>query len=177
MVAALRPDEFLGGSRSCGRPLPHVQMTLATEGVILIEGESLFRGYYPAWRKPVGFRTSDLGTVDGRGHWHVHGRNDAVIISGGEKVHPAEVEAVLRATGCFEDVLVVGLPDAEWGQIVVAAYPETRQPDLAKVQLALAAQLAPAKRPKRWIGLKDWPKNETGKVNRAEVLRRVAAQA
>ena len=177
MVTALRPDEFLRGMRGCGRALPHGQVSVAKDGVISIESESLFRGYYPEWRKPVGFRTSDLGTLDERGHLHVQGRNDAAIITGGEKVHPAEVEAVLRATGCFEDVMVIGLPDPEWGQIVVAAYPEAGQPDLPKVQQALAAQLAPAKRPKRWVGLKDWPKNETGKVNRAEVARRVAALA
>jgi o-succinylbenzoate---CoA ligase len=176
MVTALQPDEFLSGVRSCGRPLPHGQVSMSTEGVILIESDSLFRGYYPGWRKPDGFRTSDLGAIDARGHLQVQGRNDAGIITGGEKVHPAEVEAVLLATGHFEDVVVVGLPDSEWGQIVVAVYPESRQPDLAKVNQALAMQLAPAKRPKRWVPLKTWPRNEAGKVNRAEIARLIAVQ-
>jgi acyl-CoA synthetase (AMP-forming)/AMP-acid ligase II len=92
-------------------------------------------------------------------------------------VDPVEVEAVLRGTGEFVDVIVLGLPDAEWGQSIVAVYPETARPDLAKVAAAVSRLLAPAKRPKRFIPLAAWPANAQGKVNRAEIFRRVTAEA
>jgi len=175
MVAALSPAEFLGGARSCGTVLPHATLKIGEEGAITIEGESLFRGYFPAWRTGTGFVTEDAGWLDGQGRLHVTGRRDSVIITGGEKVDPVEVEAVLRGCGEFADVIVLGLPDAEWGQSIVAVYPEAVRPDLAKVVAAVNRLLAPAKRPKRFIPLAAWPANAQGKVNRAEVFRRVTA--
>jgi O-succinylbenzoic acid--CoA ligase len=158
MIAALRPAEFLAGTRSSGGLLPHARIGFDEEGSILVGGESVFR---------------DGGWLDEQGHLHVTGRRDAVIITGGEKVNPAEVEAVLRGTGEFVDVAVLGLPDTEWGESVVAAYPAEPQPDLARVEAALTRLLSPAKRPKRLIGLSTWPVNAQGKVNRAEVGRLV----
>ncbi|HEY8995736.1 MAG TPA: AMP-binding protein, partial [Lacunisphaera sp.] len=115
MVAALRPEEFRAGLRSSGRVLPHARVSFDEEGSILVSGESVFRGYWPEWREGGAFATQDGGWLDERGHLHVSGRRDAVIITGGEKVNPAEVEAVLRGTGQFADVVVFGLPDTEWG--------------------------------------------------------------
>lgn len=171
MVAALRPEEFLAGSRSCGALLPHAQVSFDDEGSILLKGDSVFRGYWPEWREPEAFATHDGGWLDERGHLHVTGRRDAVIITGGEKVNPSEVEAVLRGTGQLHDVVVFGQPDAEWGERVVAAYPAESQPDLARVEVALARLLSPAKRPKRLIAVAGWPVNAQGKVNRAAVAR------
>jgi O-succinylbenzoic acid--CoA ligase len=176
MVTALRPGDFLAGVRSSGSALPHARVTIGEDGAIVIGGESIFRGYYPEWREPGDFVTQDRGRLDERGHLQVIGRRDAVIITGGEKVEPAEVEAVLRGTGQFADVVVVGVPDAEWGQAVVAAYPATLQPDLAQVNAALAS-LAPAKRPKRFVAIASWPVNAQGKVNRAELVRWVTRVA
>lgn len=176
MIAALRPEEFLAGARSCGAPLPHVRVSFDEEGTILVGGESVFRGYFPDWREAGDFVTQDGGWLDAHGHLYVAGRRDAVIITGGEKVSPAEVEAVLRGTGEFPDVAVLGVPDREWGECVVAAYPATARPDLARVEAALARLLSPAKRPKRFVAVAAWPVNAQGKVNRAEVARRVAAE-
>lgn len=177
MVAALRPEEFLAGVRSNGAPLPHARVVLDEEGSILLGGESVFRGYWPEWREAGDFATQDGGWLDERGHLHVTGRRDAVIITGGEKVNPAEVEAVLRGTGELADVVVLGVPDTEWGESVVAAYPAEPQPNLARVEAALARLLSPAKRPKRLVGLPSWPVNAQGKVNRAEVARLLARRA
>jgi O-succinylbenzoic acid--CoA ligase len=138
-----------------------------------VGGDSVFRGYWPEGRETGAFATQDGGWLDERGHLHVTGRRDAVIITGGEKVSPAEVEAVLRGTGEMADVVVLGLPDSEWGESVVAAYPAEPRPDLARVEAALARLLSPAKRPKRLVGLPAWPVNAQGKVNRAEVGRLV----
>lgn len=173
MVSALRPDEFLAGVRSNGAVLPHARVRLDAEGAIFVGGDSLFRGYYPETRGPEEFATQDGGWLDERGHLHVSGRRDAVIITGGEKVSPAEVEAVLRGTGELADVVVLGRPDAEWGEAVVAAYPAEPAPNLARVTAALGALLSPAKRPKRLVPLATWPVNAQGKVNRGEVARLV----
>jgi O-succinylbenzoic acid--CoA ligase len=174
MVAALRPEEFLAGTRSNGTVLPHARVSFDEEGSILVGGDSVFRGYYPEWRGAGDFATQDGGWLDERGHLHVTGRRDAVIISGGEKVNPAEVEAVLRGTGEFSDVVVLGVPDTEWGESVVAAYAADKQPNLARVETALAKLLSPAKRPKKLVPIADWPVNAQGKVNRGEVARLVS---
>jgi O-succinylbenzoic acid--CoA ligase len=163
MVTALRPEEFIRGVRSSGSPLPHVSVEITADGLIAVTGESVFRGYYPESRAERRFETGDLGRIDAAGHLHVLGRRDAAIITGGKKVQPAEVEAILRASGEFEDVAVIGLPDAEWGEIVVACFPAAgRKPDTAR-----AAQGLPAyQRPKRFVALADWPRTEAGKINR-----------
>ncbi len=170
MVTALRPAEFLAGDRSSGAALPHARVTIDGEGVIAIAGESVFRGYFPGENPAREFTTEDLGRIDERGHLHVLGRRDAVIITGGKKVQPAEVEAALRASGEFTDVGVVGMPDPEWGQAVVACYPAGgKEPDPARVAAALAG-LTAFKRPKRFVAVADWSRNAQGKLNRAALL-------
>jgi o-succinylbenzoate---CoA ligase len=172
MVTALRPHEFLTGERSCGTALPHAQVKITAEGLVAISGDSLFRGYFPEERWPVDFVTEDLGRLDARGHLHVLGRRDATIITGGKKVQPLEVEAALRASGQFEDVAVVGLPDAEWGEVVVACYPANQPaPDVARASAALTSH----QRPKRFVPVTDWPRNAQGKVNRAALLASLSA--
>ena len=127
----------------------------------------MFRGYFPEWRSERDFTTDDLGFIDGHGHVQVTGRRDGMIITGGKKVQPAEVEAALRATGEFDDVAVLGVPDTEWGEAVVACYPVTaRAPDLDRVARTLALQLAAPARPKRYMAVADWPRNAQGKLNR-----------
>jgi O-succinylbenzoic acid--CoA ligase len=200
-VAALRPEEFLAGGRGCGTTLPHGRLGLGTPGAsasspestdtdgaeIVVEAESLFRGYWPEWRPTEELRagesgawaTGDLGFFDARGSLHVTGRRDARIITGGEKVGPEEVEAALRATGEFADVAVVGVPDAEWGEAVVACYPAAdgageggwRAPDMARVAAGLAT-LAVWKRPKRFVAVADWPRDAAGKVIRPQLAAR-----
>ncbi len=177
MVTALTPEEFLAGERNSGRPMPHATITLDAEGVVSIEGASLFYGYAPEMRGDGPFMPADLAKFDDAGRLKIVGRRDAVIITGGEKVQPAEVETVLRATGQFSDIAVIGVPDAQWGERVVACYPAgaEQEPDWSRVESALAS-LAPFKRPKRFVALRDWPRNTQGKLNRAR-LRELATEA
>lgn len=173
MVAAQRPEEFFAGDRSSGTAMPHAKIVCGADGAIAIEGASLFRGYWPERQAARSLETSDEGEIDENGRLHVHGRRDAVIITGGEKVNPLEVEAVLRASGQFEDVAVVGVPDAEWGAAVVACYPHgERAIDCSAVERGLAA-LAGFKRPKRFVAVAEWPRNEQGKVRRSDLVREV----
>ncbi|MBM3872566.1 MAG: AMP-binding protein [Verrucomicrobia bacterium] len=177
MVTALRPEEFAAGDRSSGRPLPHVTVRAEADGTVVIAGPSLFRGYYPAWRaRSAPLFTQDVGFLDAAGALHVQGRRDALIISGGEKIDPVAVETALRATGEFEDVAVIGLPDPDWGATVVACYPAAGgRPDLGAVRRRIEPTLASFRRPKRYVPLATWPRNAQGKLNRAELLRLVRA--
>jgi O-succinylbenzoic acid--CoA ligase len=174
MVAAQTPEEFLAGDRSSGRVMPHARLDVATDGVIRIAGDSVCRGYAPEFDGSGVFETSDVGQVDAEGKLCVLGRRDAVIITGGEKVQPMEVEAVLRATGEFDDVAVIGLTDAEWGEVVVACYrAAARAPNLDRVRECVAQALAGFKRPKVYREIANWPRSEHGKLDRA-ALRRAA---
>lgn len=164
MVTALSPQEFLAGARSSGPPLPHAAIRIATDGRVAISGASLFLGYYPEQVASREFLTDDLGRIDERGHLHVLGRADAMIITGGKKVQPEVVEAALRASGEFDDIAVLGVPDAEWGEAVVACYPRgSRTPDTARA----VSELAAWQRPKRFVPLDTWPRNAQGKLSRA----------
>ena len=166
MVAALRPEEFLAGARSCGGVLPHATITLNADGRVGIAGESVFLGYGTSERTEEIFWTEDLGRWNERGHLEILGRRDAVIITGGKKVQPQDVEAALRASGEFSDVAVIGVPDAEWGEIVVACYPAGgRAPDLAQA----VASVRGAMKPKRFLAVADWPRTAQGKINRAQL--------
>ena len=177
MIAAVRPEEFLTGDRSSGAALPHAKISISAEGVVRVMGESVFRGYFPEERVSREFETEDLGKFDAHGHLHILGRKDAVIITGGEKVQPAEVEAVLRAGGYFADVAVIGVPDAEWGQAVVACYPDDGRGGLQRAnEEEINRQLTGHKRPKRYVPIPPsaWPRNAQGKLNRGALIAMVA---
>ena len=173
MVAALRPEQFLAGIRGCGAPMPHAAIDFV-DGVVRIAGESLFRGYYPALRDERSWLTEDMGGITAEGSLVILGRRDDLIVTGGRKVSPLEVEAALRLSGQFEDVAVVGIPDPEWGQAVVACHPPAdREPRIQEIEAALAG-LASFKRPKRFLAVSPWPRNPQGKIDRASLTRLAA---
>jgi O-succinylbenzoic acid--CoA ligase len=186
MIAALRPREFAAGDRSCGTVMPHGILDIIdpdtrrsldlcnTAGLVRVSGASVFRGYFPDLSNEAVFTTEDLGLLDKGGRLTLIGRRDALIITGGKKVDPAEVERVLRATGVLDDVAVIGVPDPEWGQAVVACYPRLAkgEADLERVWKSLE-DLTPYKRPKRILGLDTWPRNAQGKLNRAALAEAV----
>ncbi|MFM7752684.1 MAG: o-succinylbenzoate--CoA ligase, partial [Opitutaceae bacterium] len=102
----------------------------------------------------------------------VIGRRDAVIITGGKKVQPERVEAVLKAALAGAEVAVVGVPDAEWGEKVACCLSQSLS---APPDAAALAQLAPHERPKLWLTVDPWPVNAQGKLNRA-ALREAASR-
>ncbi len=177
LVAAQRPEEFLAGDESCGRALPHARLSRDGDGVLRIEAASLFCGYWPDPRAAGAWRSDDLAEISADGRLRVLGRADALIICGGEKVNPAEVEAALRAAGGagLEDVAVLGVPHLEWGSEVVAFFCGEAALE-GRLRAGLAACLARAKRPRRYVALAPgrWPRDPRGKLNRAELLRLAA---
>ncbi|MEM0980401.1 MAG: AMP-binding protein, partial [Cyanobacteria bacterium P01_H01_bin.58] len=127
-VATLLPQEFLAGNTSSGRSLPHADIriydatgnSLPTNktGWITIKSASLAPRYeHTALVQP--FQSGDLGYLDPAGYLHVVGRGNTLIITGGEKVLPEEVEQAIVKTGLVQDVVVVGIPDEIWGEAVV----------------------------------------------------------
>lgn len=173
MVAAMRPEQFLAGARHSGSALPHARLSIGADGAIAIVGESVFRGYWPAWRTEEAFTTDDAGSIDADGGITVIGRRDAVIITGGKKVQPERVEAVLKAALGGAEVAVLGVPDPGWGEKVVACVPP------AVGALGISADLpglAPHERPKLWLTVDPWPVNAQGKVNRAALRSSAVAR-
>lgn len=175
-IVTLKPDDFLAGNNSVGRVLPHAQVMICNEqgqklevnqtGIITIKSESLFLGYYPNFQQPETFQTDDLGYFDSKGFLHVVGRNSQKIITGGENIFPSEVEAVILATNLITDVVVIGLPDQDWGEIVTAIYvPKIDEFDLSFLQTILRSQLSAYKCPKRWIQVEQIPRSPSGKIN------------
>lgn len=170
MVTALRPAEFLAGARSSGTALPHASIMLDSTGLVIVKGGSVFRGYFPDLSESRQFVTDDLGRIDEQGYLYLLGRRDTVIITGGKKVYPDEVENLLRASGEFTDVAVIGVPDAEWGEAVIACYPAGgRLPDFKRA----VENLAGYQRPKRFVAVAKWPRNAQAKMDQA-VLRAAA---
>ncbi len=176
MVAALRPEQFLAGVRGCGAALPHARIEVEDGGILRVSAESLFRGYFPGTRAERTWATGDLGSFDGNGSLVVAGRSDDVIVTGGKKVSPAEVEAALRASGEFDDVAVLGLPDPQWGSVVVACHPQGARPPRPERVSAALSGLASYKHPKRYLAVAPWPRNAQGKINRSELSRLAAGR-
>ncbi len=120
-------------------------------------------------RKRV-FQPDDLGFFDTDGYLHIVGRQTDKIITGGENVFPAEVEAAIRSTALVQDVCVIGISDRHWGQAVAAVYvPIATALDSTAIQTALKDKLSKFKRPKHWLAVDRLPRNAQGKVNRANV--------
>ncbi len=153
---------------------PHVEATLGAQGCLQLAGPSLFRGYWPEWRGEEAWLSSDRAELTPDGGVRILGRADAVIVTGGEKVDPAEVEAELRVLFADDRVAVVGVPDPRWGQRVVAAIAADLAPCRAEVAAELRGRLAPFKCPKAFVPVDPWPVNAAGKVSRETVLAAIA---
>lgn len=171
-VALAWPEDFARDAAPQGRPLPGVRFS-TREGRILVDAPGLCRGHWPASPMAAPFDTADLGEVTPEGRVRVTGRVDRMIATGGEKVDPARVEAVLVASGLARAAHVLGLPDATWGRLVVAvvvAAPEAE----ATLRSAMEAALEPAARPRRYLFVEALPFDARGKVD-PESLDRLLA--
>jgi acyl-CoA synthetase (AMP-forming)/AMP-acid ligase II len=149
------------------------------EGEVTIRGAHVTPGY---WRRPEAdaaafrdgwFRTGDLGRIDAQGQLSITGRIKELIRSGGRSIVPAEVEVALRMHPAVADVAVVGLPDAEWGEIVAAAVvlrAGANAPDEAQLIEWSREGLSSFKKPRRIFFLDEIPRSHYGKVQRAPLL-------
>jgi o-succinylbenzoate---CoA ligase len=146
-----------------GRPLPGVDVSLAADGEIIVEGPIVAGG--------GALRTGDLGAFDEQGRLVVTGRKTDTIVTGGENVAPAEVEAVLTAHPDVLDAAVVGRPDPEWGEaltaLVVPRPGRTLEPDA--VRAFCRERLAGFKVPKTVEAVERLPRTASGKLVRGQL--------
>jgi O-succinylbenzoic acid--CoA ligase len=150
-----------GDLETHGRPLPGLDVTLAADGEIVVAGPSV------AGSGPL--HTGDLGRLDPAGRLTVTGRKADLIVTGGENVAPAEVEAALAEHPDVAEAAVFARPDPKWGEAVTALVvprPGAR-PEAAALRAHCRARLAPFKVPKAFELVPELPRTESGKVRRA----------
>jgi len=165
--------ESCGGVVYDGRPLDGVEVRIADGDEIQLRGPTLMRGYRLTDEQPFTsdgwLRTRDAGALPD-GVLQVFGRLDDVIVSGGEKVWPQEVEDVLRAHPAVADVAVVGRPDPEWGAVVTAVVvPQGSPPGLDALRAHCDEHLARYKVPRALEIIESLPRTSSGKVARASL--------
>jgi fatty-acyl-CoA synthase len=143
-------------------------------GAIFLGGPLVFEGYSGGGSKETVrgmMNTGDLGHLDDAGRLFVDGREDDMIVSGGENVFPGEVEALLAHHPQLADAAVVGVSDQEFGQRL-RAYVVAREhaPSEEELKAYLKGQLARYKVPRDFVFLPELPRNATGKVLRKKLL-------
>jgi malonyl-CoA/methylmalonyl-CoA synthetase len=173
-----------------GIPLPGVQIKLVDEqyqevksgepGEIIVKGENVFLQYWQkeeatleAFTNEGWFKTGDIAIVE-EGYYRIMGRNSVDIIkSGGYKISALEIEEVLRQYESIDDCAVVGIEDEEWGELIVAGLVLVPNNELSEKKLNdwLVTQMASYKKPRRYLILKELPRNAMGKVVKNELKK------
>jgi O-succinylbenzoic acid--CoA ligase len=180
-VTTLAPGDAERKPGSAGKPLLGTEILLSGAngrvpsdevGEILVRGPTVSPGYLnpadKARRQDGWFSTGDLGRLDAEGFLYVMGRRDDMIITGGENVYPAEVEAVLQTHPAVAEACVFGIPDARWGEAVAASVRlrlgATAEPD--ELIECVRRCLARFKAPRRIHFVDDFPRTASGKLIR-----------
>jgi long-chain acyl-CoA synthetase len=149
------------------RPLP-----CGEAGEVLCRGV-VMRGY---WRNPEAsaatlkggwLHTGDIGAFDAEGYLTLKDRSKDVIISGGSNIYPREVEEVLLEHARVREVSVIGRPDPEWGEVVVAYV--VGEAERSELDALCLNGIARFKRPKEYVFVDSLPKNNYGKILKTEL--------
>ncbi len=187
-VSTLLPAETALKPGSAGKALPPVELRIeAVEGEaaaageageIVLRGPTIAAGYLNrpretavAWRGGW-FHTGDFGYLDADGYLYVIDRRDDLIVTGGENVYPAEVEAVLESHPAVREAGVFALADARWGQRVAAAvalHPGSEPVTEATLRASCGERLAGYKVPASVRFVQELPRNTAGKLLRREL--------
>jgi acyl-CoA synthetase (AMP-forming)/AMP-acid ligase II len=147
-------------------------------GEIACRGDVVMSGY---WNNPGAtaetlkdgwLHTGDMGSFDERGYLTLRDRSKDVVISGGSNIYPREVEEVLLEHPDVAEACVVGAPDPDWGEVVVAFVVGTAAE--SDLDAHLLDRIARFKRPKRYVYIDELPKNSYGKVLKRELRERLA---
>jgi long-chain acyl-CoA synthetase len=168
---------------SAGRPFATVDVIVADDddrelptgeaGEVLCRGEVVMPGY---WRNPEAsaatlkggwLHTGDIGALDSEGYLTLKDRSKDVIISGGSNIYPREVEEILLEHPLVREVSVIGRPDAEWGEVVVAYV--VGKADSNELDALCLKNIARFKRPKDYVFVDALPKNNYGKILKTEL--------
>jgi long-chain acyl-CoA synthetase len=152
------------------------------KGEICIRGYSIFKGYLNnpmetanAFLDGDWFRSGDIGVMEESGYLYLVDRIKDLIITGGENVYPREVEEIMYGVPEVSECAVVGVPDDEYGERVIAFVvpKQERELDKAKLKAFLKKQLSGFKVPKDFIAVERLPKNNTGKILKQDLKKQV----
>jgi O-succinylbenzoic acid--CoA ligase len=174
VVTTYGSSETSGGCVYDGEPLDGVSVESDPTGRLTVGGPVVFAGYRlrpdltAASLVDGRYVTNDLGTVAG-GRVTVHGRADEMIVTGGEKVAPAAVEAALASCPGVREAAVVGVPHPEWGEQVVAVIVGSASLEVAREHVA--SSLGRRSAPAALVVVDDLPRLALGKIDRAAVRR------
>jgi long-chain acyl-CoA synthetase len=157
------------------QPLPPGEI-----GEVCVRGDVVMAGYLNSPEATAAalsngwLHTGDLGRLDEHGYLTLVDRSKDLIISGGSNIYPREVEEVLLLHPAIKEAAVIGVPDEEWGESVLAAVvkKEGHIPDERELDLFCLEHIARFKRPKRYVFVDELPKNATGKVLKRELRER-----
>lgn len=169
-----------------GFPLPDVDLKITDPetgatlpkgdvGQIEVRGPNVFRGYWQMPEKTAAelrddgfFITGDLGRIDGDGYIHIVGRAKDLIISGGYNIYPKEIELVLDDQPGVLESAVIGVPEADFGEAVLAILVAdgSAKIDEAAIMEAVNQSLARFKHPRKLIVIQELPRNTMGKVQK-----------
>jgi acyl-CoA synthetase (AMP-forming)/AMP-acid ligase II len=181
------PEDLRAAPGTVGRPPFGTELRILDEagrelspgltGHVCIGGPLVFEGYSGGGSKETLeglMNTGDLGHLDENGRLFIDGREDDMIVSGGENVFPAEVEDLLRHHAGVEDAAVIGVDDEEFGQRLSAFVVAAQGVDLSEDELKgyVRDNLARFKVPRNVVFLEEVPRNPTGKVVKAELPTR-----
>lgn len=179
---------------SIGRPLPDVEVRIVDpEGAEVTRGEvgeitvrtpRVMKGYFSQGDATAQtlvngwLHTRDMGWMDADGYLYLAGRKDDVIIRGGENISPAEVEAVLHAHPAIEEAAIIGVPDVDWGEQVMAIIVPRADSTLAVEEVIdwCRQRLASFKKPASVHFVNELPRNPLGKVLRNELREKFRRQ-
>jgi len=189
-VTILGPHDPPEKITSVGKPMMSVRIKIVDEdgeelpsgesGEIICRGPNVMKGYYSNQAatqevlKEGWLYTGDVGKIDQDGYLHLTGRKKELIISGGENIYSAEVEAVLQRHPLILEVAVIGVPDEYWGESVKAIVVPKPGENLTEQEVIeyCKSQLAHYKKPKSVDFIDDLPRNAAHKVMKKELLKR-----
>lgn len=173
-LATVAPGEAREALGTTGRPLNGMMVTF-DRGEIVVDGPAVSPGYLGDPDRRGGHRTGDVGHLDAAGRLVVQGRADEMIVTGGENVHPGPVAEVLSSHHDVVRAEVLGIPDPEWGEVVVAVVVGAAEA-MPGLERWARERLARHEVPKHWVFVEALPLLANGKVDKV-ALREVAGSS
>lgn len=172
---------------SVGKPFPGVTISIRDEknemlppgkiGNVFIKSAFLFDGYVKnesATKQvltPYGATIGDLGFLNDEGALTIIGRQNNMIISGGQNIYPEEVEKIIKNIPSVKEAVVIGIKDVHWGQKIIALieWKDSNPDNLKQLKAHCRKHLSIYKRPRKYYSVSNLPYTETGKIARSQI--------
>jgi fatty-acyl-CoA synthase len=174
-VLCLAPEDAMRKAGYAGKPYPYVTCDLSDEGELLVRGPNVFPGYWRNEEATVNafqdgwLLTGDIAERDDEGNYRIRGRVKDMVVSGGENIYPAEVEAVLHEHPAVADAAVIGAPDERWGEVCIAFVVLDEPVSEEELRQHCFDRLARFKVPKSFHVVDELPRNSMGKIQKSQL--------